>query len=55
MTEADPIRVYARNGMWLIDYGNYSQGWYQTRRVALKVATEAARVACRELTIEAKA
>jgi hypothetical protein len=47
VTEADPIRVYVRNGMWLSDYGSYSQGWYQTRREALKVATEAARVECR--------
>ena len=52
MTEADPIRVYARNGKWLIDYGSYSQGLYATRSEAIKVATEAALVECRELTIE---
>ena len=52
MTEADPIRVYARNGKWLIDYGSYAQAWYRTRSEAIKVATNAAQHEHRELTID---
>jgi len=39
---ADPIRVYVRNGKWLIDYGSYSQGSYVSRSEAIEVATTAA-------------
>jgi hypothetical protein len=55
MSEADPIRVYARNGKWLIDYGSYAQGWYLSRREAIEVATKAAVHERRELTIEREA
>jgi hypothetical protein len=44
--------VYARNGKWLIDYGSYAQGWYQSRREAIEVATKTAVHERRELTIE---
>jgi hypothetical protein len=55
MSEADPIRVYPRNGKWLIDYGSYSQGWYLSRSEAIEVATRAALDERRELTIEPEA
>ena len=44
--------MYARNGKWLIDYGSYAQGWYQSRPEAIEVATKAAVHERRELTIE---
>ena len=43
MTEADPIRVYCRNGEWVVDYGSYAQGLYVTRGDAIKAGTDAAR------------
>jgi hypothetical protein len=55
MAEADPIRVYARNGKWLIDYGSYSQGSYVSRSEAIEVASDAALHERRELTIEREA
>ena len=55
MTEADPIRVYARNGWWLVDYGSCSEGCYLTRREAVEVARDAGLHERRELTIEAEA
>ena len=54
MSQADPIKVYGRNGKWLISYGNYSQGWYDSRSEAIEVATAAAFIEGRELTIEAE-
>lgn len=52
VSESDPIRVYIRNGKWLIDYGSYAQGWYHTRSEAIEVASGAAQREHRELTIE---
>jgi hypothetical protein len=52
MTEADPIRVYCRNGEWVVDYGSYAQGHYGTRGDAVKAGTDAARQECRKLTVE---
>ena len=55
MSGSDPIRVYIRNGKWLIDYGSYAQGWYHTRSEAIEVASGAAQREHRELTIEREA
>jgi hypothetical protein len=55
VSESDPIRVYVRNGKWLIDYGSYAQGWYHTRNEAIEVASAAALREHRELTIEREA
>jgi hypothetical protein len=52
MTEADPIKVYARDGRWLVNYGSYVHGSYDTRSEAIKAAAAAALVEQRELTIE---
>ena len=55
MSETDPIRVFERNDKWLIDYGSYAHGYYVSRREAIDVATDAARVEHRTLVIEAAA
>ena len=55
MSESDPIRVHARDGRWLVNYGSYVQGYYDTRAEAIEVAKAAAFVEGRELTIEAEA
>jgi hypothetical protein len=49
MPETDPIRVFARGGEWLIDYGSYVHGYHCTRSEAIKTATRAARAEHREL------
>jgi hypothetical protein len=54
MSESDPIRVHAAHGQWLVDYGSYIQGYYDTRAEAIEVAKAAASVEQRELTIEPK-
>jgi Uncharacterized protein conserved in bacteria (DUF2188) len=51
--ETDPIRVFLKDGKWLVDYGSYAHGYHETRREAIETATRAARVERRELTIEA--
>jgi hypothetical protein len=50
--ETDPIRVFARDGKWLIDYGSYAHGYHETRREAIETATLAARDERRELVID---
>jgi hypothetical protein len=55
MPETDPIRVFTKNGKWLIDYGSYAHGYHLTRRAAIQTATHAARRERRELVIEATA
>jgi hypothetical protein len=55
MAEADSIRVFTRDGKWLIDYGSYAHGYYPTRSEAIETATDAARSERRELVIEAEA
>jgi hypothetical protein len=55
MPETDPIRVFARDGKWLIDYGRYAHGYHETRDEAIEVAAEAARTERRELVIESAA
>jgi hypothetical protein len=55
VSESDPIRVHAAYGRWLVDYGSYVQGYYDTRAEAIAVATNAARHERREITIEPEA
>jgi hypothetical protein len=55
VSETDPIRVFARNDKWLIDYGSYAHGYYLSRGEAIHAATDAARVEHRTLVIEAAA
>jgi hypothetical protein len=52
VSESDPIAVHTRGGRWLVNYGSYVQGYYETRAEATEVATAAARAEGRELTIE---
>ena len=52
MSESDPICVHPRDGRWLVNYGSYIQGYYDTRSEAIEVATAAASNEQRELTIE---
>jgi hypothetical protein len=51
--ETDPIRVFARGGKWLVDYGSYAHGYHDSRREAIEAATLAARDERRELVIDA--
>ena len=30
--ETDPIRVFPKDGKWLVDYGSYAHGYHETRR-----------------------
>ncbi len=55
MSETDPIKVFARDGKWLIDYGSYVHGYHATRSEAIETATDAARTERRELVVEAEA
>jgi hypothetical protein len=55
VAERDPIRVFAKNGKWLIDYGSYAHGYHMTRATAIETATRAAQRERRELVIEAAA
>ena len=50
--ETDPVRVFPRDGKWLVDYGSYAHGYHATRREAVEAATRAAHDEHRELTIE---
>jgi hypothetical protein len=52
VSESDPICVHPRDGNWLVDYGSYVQGYYETRAEAIEVAKAAAVVEQRELTIQ---
>lgn len=29
--ETDPIRVFAEDGKWLVDYGSYAHGYHSSR------------------------
>jgi hypothetical protein len=55
MVKTDPIRVFAKNGKWLIDYGSYAHGYHTTRDEAVETATRAARSERRKLVVEAEA
>ena len=52
VTDAGPIRVYARDGKWLVNDGSSVHGSYGTREEAIRVGRRAAFVECRELTVE---
>jgi hypothetical protein len=53
MTET--IRVFTRDGKWLIDYGSYAHGYHLTRSAAIQTATRAERHEQRKLVIDAAA
>jgi hypothetical protein len=53
MPETDPIRVFARDGQWVIDYGSYAHGHHLTLSEAIETARRAARDEGRELVVEA--
>jgi hypothetical protein len=52
VTDAGPIRVYVRDGKWLVNDGSFVHGSYGTRDEAIRVGTRAAFVECRELMVE---
>jgi hypothetical protein len=52
MGEEDPIKVFARNGKWLVDYGSYAHGFHKTRDQAIQTATQAAKDDERDLVIQ---
>jgi hypothetical protein len=52
VTESGPIRVFSRDGRWLVDYGSYVCAYYAARSQAVEAGTEAARVEDRELRID---
>lgn len=52
MSESDPITVFFKGGKWLVGYGSYLHGYYETRAEAIEAATEAARQESRELVVE---
>ena len=54
MGESDPIRVFARNGKWLVDYGSYAHGYHETRSQAIQTAVLDAKKEGRELVVEGK-
>jgi hypothetical protein len=47
--------VCARDEQWLVDYGSYVCGYYDTRAEALAIAIDAARDEHRELVVDAVA
>ena len=49
-----PIKVFARDGKWVVDYGSYAHGYHLTRVEAVKTARLAAHQEHRELVIEAE-
>jgi hypothetical protein len=52
VSETDPIRVFTRDGKWLVDYGSYAHGYHLSRSEAIQTATRAARDESRELVVE---
>jgi hypothetical protein len=55
MTEGDPIRVFSKDGAWVVDYGSYVNGRHLSRNEAIETATRAAQIESRELVVEAEA
>ena len=55
MSETDAIRVFPRDGKWLVDYGSYAHGYHMTFMEAIETAKEAGRCEHRGLVVEAKA
>jgi Uncharacterized protein conserved in bacteria (DUF2188) len=54
MADPTPIRVFAQDGRWLVDYGSYAHGYHTTRREAVESARRAARDEHREFVVDAK-
>ena len=52
MSESSPIRVFARDGRWLVDYGSYVCTYCSTRSQAVAAGTDAARDEHRGLVID---
>lgn len=52
MSESGLIRVFARNGKWLVDYGSYAHGYHDTRDEAIRIATADAKKEQRDLVVE---
>ena len=52
MTDSSPIRVFTRDGRWLVDYGSYAHGYHSTRAEAIQTAALAAHYEHRELVVE---
>lgn len=50
--ELKPLRVYAKGGTWLVDYGSYAKGHHSSREAAIEEALKDAVWENRELTIE---
>jgi hypothetical protein len=50
---SQPIRVFPRDGKWLVDYGSYVCGYHPTLAAAIEKATVAAQSEQRELLVEA--
>lgn len=50
--ETGPIRVFPRDGKWLVDYGSYAHGYHLTQRESIETAARAARNEQRELKVE---
>jgi hypothetical protein len=46
------IRVFFRDGNWLVDYGSYAHGYHLTRAEAIETATRNARDEGRDLVVE---
>jgi hypothetical protein len=55
MSERDPIKVFTRDGKWLVDYGSYAHGKHVTRKEAIETATLAAYHEHRTVVIDAEA
>ena len=46
------IKVFFRDGKWLVDYGSYAHGHHLTRAEAIETATKDARDEGRDLIVE---
>lgn len=52
MHDADPIRVFVRDGIWIVDYGSYTHGEYLTRTEAVATARAAAEAEGRTVAVD---
>jgi hypothetical protein len=55
MNMTGPIKVFARDGKWVVDYGSYAHGYHLTRVEAINTARLAAHYERRQLVVEAEA
>ena len=51
MSATGPIKVYAKDGKWVVNYGSYAHGYHLTRAAAVQTATLAAHYEHRELVV----